>query len=64
MDDSRHPLGCFYGGPKGEGYWFAVHGCPLDHDGEAEPLYGSAEGAAAALDHLRQAGLTRTGESG
>lgn len=62
--DSRHPLGCFYGGPEGQGYWFIVHGCTLEHDGESEPLHGTWEGARAAFDHLRGAGLLRTDESG
>lgn len=60
----RHEAGCFYGGPIGEGYWFEVVGCPLEHDGEAEGLRGTAEGAAAAFEHLRLAGLLRSDESG
>jgi hypothetical protein len=63
-NDGRHPLGCFYGGPEGEGYWFAVHGCERNHDGEAEALWGTQRGAREAWAHLVEAGLTRTGESG
>lgn len=59
-----HPTGCFYGGPKGEAYWFAVHGCPLDHTGDLEALWAPAENARAAYEHLREAGLLVTGESG
>lgn len=65
MTSGRHEAGCFFGGPEGEAYWFAVAGCPLAHDdGDIPPLVGTAEGAADAWDHLQQAGLTRTGESG
>jgi hypothetical protein len=63
VGDGLHAAGCFYGGPKGEGYWFAVEGCPLDHSGDLEPLVAPAENARAALEHLERAGLTVTGES-
>jgi hypothetical protein len=62
--NGRHPLGCFFGGPDGEKYWFAVEGCPLEHDdADIPPLVAPAENVAAAWDHLRLAGLLRTGES-
>lgn len=59
-DDGRHPAGCFYGGPEGEGYWFAVDTCDLEHDGDIEPLVAPARNVRAALDHLDQAGLRVT----
>lgn len=63
--DSRHDAGCFYGGPIGEAYWFIVDTCPLDHDdGDIPPLVGSSENARDAYEHLRLAGMLRTGESG
>jgi hypothetical protein len=59
-----HPHGCFFGGPEGEGFWFAVDGCPLDHsDGDIPPLVGTEEGVRAAWEHLRLAGLLRSDES-
>jgi hypothetical protein len=60
----RHPLGCFYGGPKGEAYWFSVVGCELDHTGDIPALVGTQGGAQAAWEHLVAAGLLRTDESG
>jgi hypothetical protein len=63
-DSGKHPAGCFYGGPEGQAYWFAVIGCPLEHDGDTGPLWGTPEGAAAAFAHLVAAGLARTDESG
>lgn len=64
-DGGRHAAGCFFGGPVGEAYWFAVDTCPLDHDdGDIPPIVGTAYGAALAYEHLRRAGLLTTGESG
>jgi hypothetical protein len=62
-EDGVHDAGCFYGGPIGEGYWFAVDTCPLSHDGDLPALVAPAENVAAALAHLRLAGLTLTDES-
>jgi hypothetical protein len=65
MDGGKHPAGCFFGGPDGESFWFAVQTCPLEHDGgDTPPLWATPAGAAAAWEHLQAAGLTRTGESG
>jgi len=58
-----HDAGCFYGGPKGERFWFAVDTCPLDHSGDLEPLVAPAENARAAWEHIHAAGLNVTGEN-
>lgn len=65
MRDGRHEAGCFFGGPVGEAYWFIVDTCPLNHhDGDIPPLVSSAANADAAYEHIRLAGMLRTGESG
>lgn len=60
--DARHPAGCFHGGPAGGAFWFAVESCELDHASDLPPLFAPRENAELALEHLRLAGLTNTGE--
>lgn len=62
LDDGLHEAGCFYGGPDGEGYWFAVAGCPLAHDGDVAALVGTEQGAREAWAYAEQIGMTTTGE--
>jgi hypothetical protein len=58
-----HEAGCFYGGPRGESYWFAVDDCALAHDdGDLPPLIGTAQGARDAWEYMEAAGLMVTGE--